>query len=266
VAIFNPFGGGGDTQEAAIETGEKVLISFSPAKFDIFTKVLALFNKSTESIKIQSSTIIQKFGPATASADVSKLFDDQVVDLEIIKPDKYIKLFKQFRNNDDIKVIDDITNKRYIITNDEIKLFLPKQADAVTDDTMMPDFEDAEGLFELKIDKETSKQLVGLSAGANYVEYLIQDSKLKGIHIPSTAIYLFSEFLKDPKAKTLDETNADQIFRTGNFLTVPAEDFVIQIGKLKKGTPFSLTTCNTGVVNVTVFENLDDTSGGNVLI
>lgn len=267
MAVFNPFGSG-EIQESGTKTesGEKILVSFPPAKFDTFVKVLELFNKSTESIKIQSSNIIQKFGPAVASADVSTLFDNQEIDIEIMKPSKYIKLFKNFRNNEDVKFIEDNTNNRYIITNDEIKLFLPKQAMASDGDTLMPDFEDSESLFEIKIDKETAKQLISLSSGSNYVEYLIQDDKLKGIHVPDTAIYLFTEYIKDPKAKTLDETSANQMLRTGIFLSVPAEDYTIHIGKLKTGGYFSFTDCNTGIVHVNVFENLEDSTGGNLLI
>jgi hypothetical protein len=261
VTIFNPF----NTVEKSEEIGENLLLTLSPAKFDIFVKVLSLFEKSSESIKIQASNIVQKFGPAIMTADVSPLFEKDV-DIEIVQPKKYIKLFKQFKNNTDIDFISDGGNNRYIVTNDEIKLFLPKQATVVEEDTLMPDFEGAEGLFDIKIEKEVSKQLIGLSADVNFVEYLIQDDKLKGVHIPDTAIYLFNEYLKDPKAKTLDETNADLILRTGVFLAVAAESYNLQIGKLTNGNHFSVTDCDTGMVHVNIFENLEITTGGNLLI
>ena len=262
---FNPFGNS-DSVVSTSNVGENLLLTLSPAKFDIFSKTLALFEKSTESIKIQKSNILQKFGPAIITADVTPIFDKEV-DLEIVQPKKYIKLFKQFKNNLDINFIEDNSNNRYVITNDEIKLFLPKQASTEDEeDTLMPDFEGAEGLFEIKIDKEVSKQLIGLSSDVNFVEYLIQNDKLKGIHIPETAIYLFNDYLKDPDAKTLDETNADLTLRTGVFLGVTAEAYAIQVGKLANGNHFSFTECDTGMVKINVFETLEVTTGGNLLI
>ena len=256
---FNPF-------SSKEKTGENLLFSFSPAKFDILIKVLSLFDKSGETISIRNSNIVQKFGAAVANADISTLFDDQIVDIDIVQPKKYIKLFKQFKNNTNIDFIEDNSNNRYIVSNGEIKLFLPKQAQASDDDTLAPDFDDCVGLYEIKIDKETSKQLVGLSSDSNYVEYLIQDEKLKGVHIPDTAIYLFNDFLIDPKATKLDETNADQMLRTGNFLSVPAEDYLINIGKFKNDNFFSVTDCNTGVVHVKIIETLELSTGGSILI
>ena len=261
---FNPFTTADTPTQSSFE-GENLLLTLSPAKFDIFNKTLSLFEKSSESIKIQNSNIIQKYGPAVITADITALFEKEI-DMTIVQPKKYIKLFKQFKNNTDINFIEDGSNNRYIITNDEIKLFLPKQAAVAEEDTLMPDFEDAEGICDLKIDKEVAKQLVGLSTDVNFVEYLFQDQKLKGIHIPETAIYLFGDYLKDPKAKTLDETNAELILRTGVFLEVPAENYIIQIGKLKNGNHFSFTECDTGMVKVNVFENLEVTTGGNLLI
>lgn len=259
MTTFNPFG---NTSSKSTD----LLVSFTPAKFDILIKVLSLFDKSNDSICIKSSNIVQKFGSAIANADISSLFDDQVVDLEIVQPKKYIKLFKQFKNNTNIDVIEDSANNRYVITNGEIKLFLPKQATPTSDDTLMPDFEDCEMLHEMTIDKETSKQLIGLSSDSNYIEYLFQDNKLKGVHIPDTAIYLFNEFLEDPKAKNLDETNADEMLRTGVFLAIPAEDYKLTIGKLKNGNHFSITDCNTGMVHVNLIEQLDLSTGGSLLI
>lgn len=267
MTAFNPFG----DNKAIVSTNtsgakENLLVSFTPAKFDVLIKVLGLFDKSSDSIKIQNSNIIQKYGPAVVSANVMTLFDNQSINIEIVQPKKYIKLFKLFKNNNNIDFIEDNSNNRYIITNGEIKLFLPKQAIAATDDTLMPDFDDCVGLYEVKIDKETSKQLIGLSSDVNYVEYLIQDDKLKGVHVPDTAIFLFADYLIDPKAVKLDETNADQILRTGIFLTVPAEDYTINIGKLKNGNFFSITDCNTGVVHVSIIETLELSTGGNLLI
>jgi hypothetical protein len=253
-----------------VSSGEvKTIASFTPAKFDALIKILSLFDKSNESIKISESTIIQPFQSAVAIADCSQLFDEQEVTLEIVQPKKYIKLLKNFRNNDNINIIDDGENNRYVITNNEIKLFLPKKAEVTTDDDdLLPNFEGSQVTYGINIDKETAKQLSGLSNDSEYIEYLIQDNQLKGIHIPDTAIYLFANFLKDAEAKKLDETNADVMLKTGVFLSIPADDYGIEIGQLKDGRYFSITNCNTGLIQVSVkvIEILEETTGGNLLI
>jgi hypothetical protein len=168
MAAFNPFGDNKAVVPNNSSAKENLLISFTPAKFDVLIKVLGLFDKSTDSIKIQNSNIVQKYGPAIVSADVTTLFDDQSIDFEIVQPKKYIKLFKLFKNNTNIDVIEDNANNRYIITNGEIKLFLPKQAVAATEDTLLPDFEDCSLMFDVKIDKEASKQLMTEEGEMNY--------------------------------------------------------------------------------------------------
>ena len=272
MAVFNPFNSENSTvveedkPEERTEIPENLLFSFTPAKFDMFVKVLSLFDKSSDSIKITQSQVVQKYSAAVINADMSTLFDDQEVDLEIIQPKKYTKLFKQFRNASNIDIIQDDDNNRYIITNGEIKVFLPKQVTTDSDDTMMPDFDGCVGLWDIKIDKETSRLLNGLSSDVNFIEYLIQDNKLKGLHVPDTAIFLFGDYLKDPKAKTLDETNSEVTLRTGVFLPIVADDYNISIGKLKNEEYFSITECNTGLIKINVIEKLEVTTGGNLLI
>lgn len=273
MAVFNPFSNlvtNNETKSEKNEKTEDLLISFTPAKFDTFVKILSFFDsaKSTDSIKIQENTIIQKYGTAVLSSDISSLFENQVINIEINQPKKYIKLFKNYRNNNNIDFIDDKSNNRYIVTNNEIKMFLPKQVkteENSNEDSLMPDFTDSEGLYSVKIDKETAKQLLNLSADQNYVEYLIQDNKLKGINIPQTAIYLFNEYLNDPKTKNLDETNADLLLRTGVFLAIAADSYDINIGKLSNGNYFSFTDCNAGLVHINIFENLENSTGGTLI-
>lgn len=266
MSTFNPFEQTNTNLQQSTEKAPSTLISFTPAYFDSLIKILSLFEKSADTIKISQSTIIQKYGAAIVYADISNVFNGTAIDLEIVQPKKYIKLFKQFRNNTDIDVIDDSENNRYIITNNEIKLFLPKPAQTTTDDTLLPDFEGSTSYYQVKLDKETSKQLIGLSSESKFVEFLIQDEKFKGVHIADTAIYLFNDYLKDPNVSKLDETTADPMLRCGNFLSIAAEDYEINIGKLSNGNYFSITDCNTGFIHVNIYETLEVTTGGNVLI
>jgi hypothetical protein len=68
------------------------------------------------------------------------------------------------------------------------------------------------------------------------------------------------------KAAKLDETNADLALRSVAFLSIPAEDYEIAIGKQADGSYISVTNCNTGFIKVDVFESLEIATGGNILI
>ena len=250
-----------------------IICQISPAKFDSLLKVLKVLvtdKSSNDSLVIKESTITQSIPGTVISADISDIFGDKKINLQIINPKKYIRLFSNFRNNNDIFVLDDNDNSRFIFTNGEIKLFLPKQIEKLVEDVKLPDLSAAEQLCSIKVDKLTKKIISSLASDVQYVDYLIQDNLLKGIHIPDTAIYLFNEYIKDSKAAKLDETNADLALRSTSYLLVESEDYEIFIGRLKDSslntTYVSATICNTGFVKVDVYENLDTVTGGNILI
>ena len=89
---------------------------------------------------------------------------------------------------------------------------------------------------------------------------------MKAIHVPDTAIYLFSDYVSDLKASTLDETNADLALRSISYFSIPAEDYEISIGKQPDGSFVSAMSCNTGFIKISVVENLEIATGGNILI
>lgn len=246
-----------------------IICQITPAKFDSFLKVLNVLvtNKtSNDSLIIKESLISQNISGAITSSNIEDIFEGKKVDLQIINPKKYLKLFKTFRNNNDIFIMDDVENSRFIISNGEIRLFLPKQIENLVESVKIPDLSSCEGLCSIKIDKTTRNIITGLSNEAPYIDYLIQENVLKGIHIPDTAIYLFPDYINDAKAAKLDETNADLALRSIAFLSIPAEDYEIAIGKQTDGSYISLTNCNTGFIKVDVFESLEIATGGNILI
>lgn len=243
-----------------------IIAEISPAKFDSLVKILSLLDKSQDSIIIQNSSIIQQYKRGILYADIKQIFDEKDVNLQILNPKKNIKLLKQFKNNNNIYIIDDNENSRYVLTNGEIKLFLPKQSDETLITVQIPDYSGATEVCDATLDKDSSKTVDGLSADSNYIEYLIQDNSLKAIHIPDTAIYVLNDFIQDPQASKLDETNADLTLRSEVYLPVIADEYSIQIGKLPDDAYFSYTVCDTGLIKINVFENLDLTTGGNLLL
>ncbi|MFW6219588.1 MAG: hypothetical protein ACOC33_01965 [bacterium] len=250
----------------SINGDNKILAEISPAKFDSLVKILSLLDKSQDAIIIQNSSIIQQYKRGILHADIKEIFDEKEVNLQILNPKKNIKLLKQFKNNNNIYIIDDDENSRYVLTNGEIKLFLPKQSSDSLKSVQMPDYSGSSAVCNATLDKDSSRTVDGLAADSNYIEYLIQDDNLKAIHVPDTAIYVLNDYIQDPQASKLDETNADLTLRTEVYLPVVADEYKIQIGKLPDETYFSYTVCDTGLIKMNVFENLDLTTGGNLLL
>lgn len=248
---------------------DNLICQISPAKFDSLLKVLNVLvtdKSGSDSLVIKDSNITQNFAGAIINSDVQDIFDNNQINLQIINPKKYIKLFRNFKNNNDIFIMDDPGNSRFIITNGEIKLFLPKQMEALVEEIQVPDLSECELLCSTKVDKSTRNIIMGLASDTEYIEYLIQDNLLKAIHVPETAIYLFNDYLNDPKAAKLDETNADLSLRSTVSFPIPAEDYEISIGKMPDNSHVLVTRCNTGFVKVDIFESLEVSTGGNILI
>lgn len=252
-----------------IDSENNLICQISPAKFDSLLKVLNVLvgdKSSNESLVIKNSTITQSLSGAIISSDIQEIFDSSKINLQIINPKKYIKLFRNFRNTNDVFILDDSENSRFIITNGEIKLFLPKQIETLVEEIQLPDLTNCAGLCSIKVDKTTRGIITGLASEADYIEYLIQDNFLKAIHVPDTAIYLFNDYISDAKAAKLDETNADLTLRSTVSFPIIAEDYEISIGKMPDGSYISATRCNTGFVKVDVIEPLEISTGGNILI
>ena len=253
-----------------LEVENNIICQITPAKFDSLLKVLNVLitdkSSSNEVLIINNSSITQSASGAIVGCDIQDIFGSDKINLHIANPKKYIKLFKQFRNNSDIFILNDPDNSRFIVTNGEIKLFLPKQAETMVEQIKMPDLGNCTLICNLKVDKTTRNIISGLAVGVDYIEYLIQDNLLKAIHIPDTAIYLFNDYINDPKATKLDETNSDLSLRSTMSFPITAEDYEINIGKMPDGSYISATRCNTGFIKIDIMEPLEISTGGNILI
>jgi hypothetical protein len=246
----------------------ELIATISTLNFDMLVKILGFLEKSGDTIVIKDSQINQSMSGAIITANVSKAFDNKKINLDILNPKKNIKLLKQFKNNNDVLIYKDENNKRFIITNGEIRLFLPQQVESLTESIGLPDnLSEAKWPYQIKIDKAASKQILGLASETNYIEYIIQDEKLKALHIPNTAIYIFNEYVGDPKTLKLDETNADILLRSDVFLPITAEEYQLAIGQLPGSSTYvSYVECNLGFddIKVGIYEDLKNCTGGDL--
>lgn len=246
------------------EENENVISEIPPANFDNIMKVLKVLTKdgSTSSILIRNSQIKQETGSNLIEADLSKDLN-QNINLDIVDS-KYVRLFEQFRSGK-VFIIDDSENSRFIITNGEIRLFLPKQDQNVEQSVENYDLEKAQLICQKNIDKTTRNKIKNLSKNAGYVEYLIKENDLKGIHIPDIAVYIFKENLKEPGISKLDETNADISLRSNSFLPIEAENYEMFLAKLDD-KHINVVNCEIGNIAIRITESCDLTTGGNLLI
>ncbi len=248
-----------------INNQNNIIVSIAPAKFDGLLKVLGLLIDSNDPIIIENSTITKNLkSGAIISMDVKDVFKDNT-SLHIVNPRKNIKLFKTLNNNNDIYITEDPDNSRYIVMNGEVRLFLPKQDDSISEyETVMPSLTGVKNLSNFMIDKDTKQIIKELSRDADYIEFLFQDSVMKAIHIPDTAIYIFEKYINDKEASKLDETNAELALRSTSFLPIAADNYELNIGQLKDDSYCSYTICDTGYIKVNVFEELENTTGGSI--
>ena len=241
------------------------LCELEPAKFDALTKLLSLLQEFG-SITINAGVIIQRIDKGTAIlyTSISKLIG-QDINLTILNPKKYIKLFKSVKGNNNVVIYDDPNYQRYIITNGDIKLFLPKQLEDLTL-TMadLPDFSGATILgTPIKIDTNYKNNIKSLIGTEDHVDLLFEDQQLKSIYIPDTAVYTFASFV----GKTsIDENNADLMLKSYTFAIVDGEEYTFNVGKLNDEDYWMVTQINTGLVDVTLFEKTSPASNDNLLI
>lgn len=249
---------------------QQIIAELSPGDYDNLIKVLNTLNKDSnaDSISIRESTIAQGNSDCIIQADMTGVLrskNGDSVDLNIISPKKYIKLLEQFRSQDNIFIIDDDENSRFILTNGEVKLFLPKSDNVLEQEVETFDISNGVSICETKIDKDIRKIVKNLAKDQDYIDFLIQEDKLKAIHIPDTAIYTFPDYKHDEKAQNLDETNADLALRCSNFLPIEADNYDLYIVKVDDSY-ILLTDCQIGgKISVRVSESLETSTGGNLL-
>ncbi len=246
-----------------LQTGQRFICKINPGKFDAFIKVLSILNEKNVII-INNGTICQSInnGSAIVTANLSNLIDStNAINLHILNPKKYLKHFKNIKGDSDISFIDDAQHQRYIVTNGDMSIYLPKQIEALENEVVQPNLSNAEPVGQtIEIDKEVRSIITTMASDSPFIDLLINNNQLKGVSIPETAIYSFKDYVKD----NIDDSNCEKL-RAYSFLQVPGDTYKISLGKVN-GNTWSLTFINTGLVTISVLENCQPVSDDNLII
>jgi len=248
-----------------MQVGQNLICKISPGKFDAFVKILSILNEKNVII-INNSNICQSInnGSAIVTANLSNLIDSSntSISLHILNPKKYLKYFKNIKGDADIHFINDAKNERYIVTNGDMSIYLPKQIEALESDATPPDLSMAEPFGQtVEIDKEVRSIITTMASDSPNIDLLIHDNQLKGVYVPEIAVYSFKDYIKDQ----IDDTNAQLKLRSYSFLQVPGDTYKVSLGRVGN-TIWSLTFVNTGLVTISVLENLQPVSDENLII
>ena len=248
-----------------ISDDDVVLKKISPAKWEALIDILEFLTKdSDESVVISNSIIMHQLKSGSIlKADLKEVFDNQNIDLHISSPKKWVRLFKMFKN-ENVYIIEE--SNRFIVTNGQTKLFLPRQLNTVVSQLEFPDFEQTRNIANQIIQKESRDKIINLSKGLSYIEFLIKDNNIKIVNIPNTALFIIPEFMKDPEIRSLTVDNADLLLRSSTFLPYPAETYQIIIGLNNLNDKyFMLSSCKTQLISIEIYEVLNDATGINDL-
>ena len=240
---------------------DNIIKKIIPAKWEAFLEILDFLTKdSDEPVIIKDSVIMYPYkGGSIIKANLTEVFDDDAMNLHISSPKKWTKLFKTLRENN-VYILDE--DSKFIVTNGQIKLFLPKQLNSYVSTLTFPDLKETEQVCESIIQKESRDKILRLGKDVQYIEFLIQNSKFKSINVPNTAIFILPEYVKDPDAQKLTSNNADLTLRSTVFLPYPADTYQLYIGRnLIKDSYFAYTICKTSLATIELYESLDNSSG-----
>lgn len=255
----------GSNDSNIISDDDVVLKKISPAKWEALIDILEFLTKdSDESVVISNSIIMHQLKSGSIlKANLKEVFDNQNIDLHISSPKKWVRLFKMFKN-ENVYIIEE--SNRFIVTNGQTKLFLPRQLNTVVSQLEFPDFEQTRNIANQIIQKESRDKIINLSKGLSYIEFLIKDNNIKIVNIPNTALFIIPEFMKDPEIRSLSVDNADLLLRSSTFLPYPAETYQIIIGLNNLNDKyFMVSSCKTQLISIEIYEVLNDATGINDL-
>lgn len=252
---------------------DELIAMIQPAQFEIFIKILDIFtkDKNTNSVIIKDSIISQFSYGAILRAKIASIFEDKVINFHITNPKKNLNLFKilQKRKDSPVFIINNTKEPTYTITNKIVRYILPKQVESLVDSITLPfpNFSKTNLFCELILNKNQIDELSSMmkESTKNYVEYLIHNNNLKAIQIPEVGIYIFDQYVDDPDINKIYNNNVDFILRSSSFLAIHSENYDIKIGKLDSGVYFSLAKCPSGIIEIEIFENLELSTGDNIL-
>jgi hypothetical protein len=232
------------------------MLNLDTNKFDALQKVFETF-ETCDFILIRNGKINHLVNTNIISVDLTMIFGNEF-NLDVINPKKYIKLFK-IMSKKNIKLIDEYDMRRFVILNDDIKLFFPKKhisSDLITDNitSLIP----VGNRVHIKDNKKTIKNLIG----SNIAKLLIHENQFKGILVEETGIYKFPEYINDD----IKEDNCE-ILNSYGFLGIDSSEYHIQLGKDNRNSYWIYTVINFETnIDVTILENVNKKNLDNMLI
>jgi hypothetical protein len=237
-----------------LEPGQTIICRLTPGKYDTFIKILSLLDDKNI-INISNSIICQSVqnDNAILKVDISKLVDSKNVNLDILQPKKYIKVLKAIKSNNDIFIIDDPRNERYIVRSGKLKLWLAKQIEQLNNETKLPNLDNAIGIGGLvTIGKEEKNSITSLISEKNELTLLIQNGQLKGYSIPELLEAPFRQY----EQEEVSESKAELKLTSYAFLCVSIDgDSSIALGQADNKY-WMKTIINNAIVDIEVLESL----------
>lgn len=224
-------------------------------KFDALQKIISLLENAS-SISIRDGVINNLVETNIIVADLTSIFGPNF-NIDIVNPKKYLKLFKTI-SKAKVKLYDDPSMNRYIITSSNIKLFLPKKQNApLFDQSEFSDFQQLGKTITIKDNKRLIKSFI-----SSEIKLLLKDNEFRGILNDELGIYQFSEY---ETPESLNEDDCEVLVSYG-FLTIDSDKYEISLGK-KNNEYWLFTTIDfDNISKMFILENVNKKNINNILI
>jgi len=211
-------------------------------------------------INIRESSIYQDInsGVAILFTDIKSLVGDGI-NFDIMNPSKQVKLFKLLETCDnDIQIMEDVENEQYVVSNNQIRIYLPKQTEKISPIVNKPDYEGLVYIGEpIKLDKSNRREIdvfIKSENSKDAIKLLIKDDQLVGFEKKETGVYLFPGYTQ---YLNLTSSNTDFTLKSLAFMLIQGEEFTIRIGKFPDDRYLLITDINTGFLEMSLNEEVD---------
>lgn len=234
--------------------GQYIICQMTPGTFDSFIKVLSLLDEKNI-INITNSQILQLVNNNTAilQTNIKQLCNNTEINLHILQPKTNIKLFKAIKDNNDVFIIDDTLNKRFLVISGDVRIWLPKQIEEINSEVSVPNFNLEQFVGQaITITKEERNKITTLINGEHSVNLLIKNNQLIGYSVPEKVEACFKQF----SGEHVSESDADLKLISSAFLSIPSDgDTLISLAN-QNGNYWLISKVNTAMVEIIIIESL----------
>jgi hypothetical protein len=237
----------------------KLQTKINPVDFKNLVKILDFIireKSSIDSISISKSKLTQSLNSYLMQFDISSIVSDELT-LDILNPTKYIKKLRSLNNDNYVQILFDSSKNSFIVTNNEIFIYLPKKDDKLVSNlNKIFEITDFEEICSLKFEKNTRKDIKELASGSGNINLLIKDNLLKVISIPDVGKYILKEHQREKEITKLNIDNSDLALVCSSFLPIDCEEYSFKVVKFKNEKYFTITESLIGNnINVKIIEN-----------